>query len=60
MLARVAAKALDDKKGLDVCILDLGDLQSAPARFFVIASGNVPSHVCFDRRMGCPENPDIP
>ena len=45
MLARVAAKALDDKKGMEVKILDLRDLQSAPARFFVIASGNVPSHV---------------
>ena len=45
MLAKVAAKALDDKKGLDVMILDLRELMSAPAQFFVIASGNVPSHV---------------
>ena len=45
MLARVAAKALSDKKGEDVRILDLRELQSAPAQFFVIASGNVPSHV---------------
>lgn len=45
MLARVAAKALSDKKGEDIVILDLRDIQSAPARFFVIASGNVPSHV---------------
>ena len=45
MLARVAAKALDEKKGIDVKIIDLRELQSAPALFFVIVSGNVPSHV---------------
>ena len=45
MLARVAAKALEDKKATDVVILDLRELQSAPAQFFVICSGNVPSHV---------------
>lgn len=45
MLARVAAHALSDKKGEDVRILDLRELQTAPARFFVIATGNVPSHV---------------
>lgn len=45
MLARVAARALDEKKGFDVKIIDLRELQSAPSRFFVIASGNVPSHV---------------
>lgn len=46
ILARLAAKALDEKKGLDVQILDLRGIPSAPAPFFVIASGNVPSHVC--------------
>ena len=45
MLAQLAAQALDDKKGMDVQILDMRGLQSAPASFFVIASGNVPSHV---------------
>ena len=46
IVAKLAAQALDEKKGLDVKILDLRGLQSAPAEFFVIASGNVPSHVC--------------
>ena len=45
VVARLAAKAIDDKKGSDIKILDLRGVQSAPAEFFVIASGNVPSHV---------------
>lgn len=45
VLARLAAQALDEKKGIDVQILDLRGLPSAPCAFFVIASGNVPSHV---------------
>lgn len=45
ILAKLAAQALDEKKGIDVQILDLRGLQSAPCAFFVIASGNVPSHV---------------
>lgn len=45
VLARLAAQALDDKKGLDIAVLDLREIPSAPAAFFVIASGNVPSHV---------------
>lgn len=45
ILARLAAQALEEKKALDVQILDLRALHSAPAEFFVIASGNVPSHV---------------
>ena len=45
VLARLAAHALDDKKGIDVSIIDLRGIPSAPAAFFVIASGNVPSHV---------------
>lgn len=45
ILAKLAAQALDEKKGIDVQILDLRGLQSAPAAFFVVASGNVPSHV---------------
>ena len=45
ILARLAAQALEEKKGLDVVVLDLRGLPSAPAAFFVIASGNVPSHV---------------
>lgn len=35
---------MDNKKGLDISILDLRGLSSAPAAFFVICSGNVPSH----------------
>ena len=45
ILAKLAAQALDEKKAIDVQILDMRGLQSAPAAFFVIASGNVPSHV---------------
>ncbi|MBQ2539642.1 MAG: ribosome silencing factor [Bacteroidales bacterium] len=45
VLAKLAAQALDEKKGIDVQILDLRGLPSAPCAFFVIASGNVPSHV---------------
>lgn len=45
VLAKVAAHALDEKKANDVVILDLRGVPSAPAEFFVIASGNVPSHV---------------
>ncbi len=45
VLARLAALGMSSKKGLDVVILDLQQLPTAPAKFFVIASGNVPSHV---------------
>ena len=45
VLARLAAQILDEKKGEDVRILDLRKVHGAPAEYFVIASGNVPSHV---------------
>ena len=45
VLARLAAQALDSKKGEDIKILDLRQVHGAPAEYFVIASGNVPSHV---------------
>ena len=45
VLARLAAQALDAKKAEDVRILDLRKVHGAPAEYFVIASGNVPSHV---------------
>ncbi|MBR3458956.1 MAG: RsfS/YbeB/iojap family protein, partial [Selenomonadaceae bacterium] len=45
VLARLAAQTLDEKKGEDVRVLDLRKVHGAPAEFFVIASGNVPSHV---------------
>ena len=45
VLARLAAQMLDEKKGEDVRILDLRKVHGAPAEYFVIASGNVPSHV---------------
>ena len=44
-LARLAAQAIDAKKGEDIRILDLRKVHGAPAEYFVIASGNVPSHV---------------
>ena len=45
VLARLAAQALDGKKGEEIRILDLRKVHGAPAEYFVIASGNVPSHV---------------
>ena len=45
VLARLAAQTMDEKKAGDVRILDLRKVYGAPAEFFVIASGNVPSHV---------------
>ena len=45
VLARLAAQALDGKKAEEVRILDLRKVHGAPAEYFVIASGNVPSHV---------------
>ena len=45
VLARLVAQILDEKKGEDVRVLDLRKVHGAPAEFFVIASGNVPSHV---------------
>lgn len=45
VLARLAAQTLDGKKAEDVKILDLSKVHGAPAEFFVIATGNVPSHV---------------
>ena len=45
VLAKLAAQAIDNKKGLDTVIIDLRGVQSAPANYFVICSGNVPSHV---------------
>ena len=45
VLARLAAQALDNKKGEEIRILDLRKVHGAPAEWFVIATGNVPSHV---------------
>lgn len=45
ILARLAAQSMDSKKAEDVRILDLCKVYGAPAEYFVIASGNVPSHV---------------
>jgi ribosome-associated protein len=45
VLARLAAQIMDEKKAEDVRILDLRKVHGAPAEFFVIATGNVPSHV---------------
>lgn len=45
VLARLAAQIMDEKKAENVRILDLRKVHGAPAEFFVIVSGNVPSHV---------------
>ena len=45
VLARLAAQIMDEKKAEEVRILDLRRVQCAPAEYFVIATGNVPSHV---------------
>lgn len=44
-LAKLALLGIENKKGLDAVVLDLQGVQSAPANYFVICSGNVPSHV---------------
>lgn len=45
VVARLAAQAIDEKKGENVVLLDLREITTAPAQWFVIASGNVTSHV---------------
>lgn len=45
VLAQLVAQTLDAKKAEDVRILDLRKVHGAPAEYFVIATGNVPSHV---------------
>lgn len=45
VLARLAAQVMDEKKADEVRILDLRKVHGAPAEYFVIATGNVPSHV---------------
>ena len=44
-MARLIAQTLDEKKAEDVRVLDLRQVAGAPAEYFVIATGNVPSHV---------------
>ncbi|MBQ6955234.1 MAG: ribosome silencing factor [Bacteroidales bacterium] len=44
-LAKLAAIGMDSKKATDIVLLDLRGIESAPTNFFVICSGNVPSHV---------------
>lgn len=44
-IALLASKGMDDKKGFDIVTIDLRGIATAPANFFVICSGNVPSHV---------------
>ncbi|MDX1744450.1 MAG: ribosome silencing factor [Halobacteriales archaeon] len=43
-MARTAADALDDKKGIDIVLLDVGDLLSI-TEVFVIATGTARPHV---------------
>ena len=45
ILAKLAAQGMSNKKGDDIVLLDLREVESAPANYFVICSGNVPSHV---------------
>ena len=44
MLAKIVAQAMSDKKGTDIVMLDLREVGSAPASFFVICTGNSPLH----------------
>ncbi len=44
-LAKLAVLGIENKKGLDPVVLNLEGVASAPANYFVICSGNVPSHV---------------
>ena len=45
IIAKLATQGMENKKGIDISILDISDISTAPANFFVICSGNVPSHV---------------
>ncbi len=45
ILAKLAAFGMSEKKGVEIVLLDLREIAVSPARFFVICSGNVPSHV---------------
>lgn len=45
ILAKLAIQGMENKKGLDIVTIDLRGIASAPTNFFVICSGNVPSHV---------------
>ena len=44
ILNKIITTTLNDKKADDVVSLDLRGIESAPSDFFVIATGNVPSH----------------
>ena len=44
-LAKLAALGMSNKKATDIVIMDLRGVQSSPTNFFVICTGNVPSHV---------------
>jgi ribosome-associated protein len=41
-LVRVAADALDDKKGMDIALLDVGDLLSITEVFVIVTGGSRP------------------
>ena len=43
-MAKLACKALDDKKGLDIKVIDIHDV-SVIAEYFIIASGTNVNHV---------------
>lgn len=45
ILAKLAVQGIENKKGFDIVMLDLRGLEYAPCNYFVVCSGNVPSHV---------------
>lgn len=45
VLAKIAMQAMQDKKTSDIVVLDLRDISGAAFDFFVIGTGNSPSHL---------------
>lgn len=45
ILAKIATQAMQDKKTSDIVILDMRDISGAAFDFFVIGTGNSPSHL---------------
>ena len=45
MMTEVAIKGIQDKKGKDITIIDLREIEGSLFDFYVICTGNSPSHV---------------
>lgn len=45
ILAKIAMQAMQDKKTSDIVVLDLRDISGTAFDFFVIGTGNSPSHL---------------